>query len=348
MLKYSSSFFTNSLICAAVIIVLGIAALRPNLTALTSGEQPQRPAKLNWYRGNTHTHTLNSDGDSTPEEVVRWYRENGYKFLFLTDHNYLTEVDGLNAVHGAREKFLVIKGEEVTEQLNGKQIHINGLNVEQLVEPQGGKSVVDVMQRNVNAIRTARGIPHVNHPNFHWSITADDLMQLQNSKLFEIYNGHHRVNNLGGGGMPSLEEMWDILLTSGKLQYGVAVDDAHHFKRPWDPNADKPGKGWIYVRAASLTPAAIIGAMEKGDFYASTGVEFDDYQVSNKQIKITMKARDPYIRFRVQFIGSGGKLLKEVTDNPATYDIQGNEKYVRAKVIESNGEYAWTQPVILP
>lgn len=28
-----------------------------------------------WFKGNTHTHTLNSDGDSTPDEVVRWYRE---------------------------------------------------------------------------------------------------------------------------------------------------------------------------------------------------------------------------------------------------------------------------------
>jgi hypothetical protein len=29
---------------------------------------------LHWYKGNTHTHTLNSDGDSTPDEMVRWYR----------------------------------------------------------------------------------------------------------------------------------------------------------------------------------------------------------------------------------------------------------------------------------
>ena len=51
-----------------------------------------------WYKGNLHTHTLNSDGDSTPDEVVRWYREHGYDFLVLTDHNVMTEVDGLNAV----------------------------------------------------------------------------------------------------------------------------------------------------------------------------------------------------------------------------------------------------------
>ena len=62
-----------------------------------------------WFKGNTHTHTLNSDGDSTPDEVVRWYREHGYQFLVLTDHNFLTSVDGLNALHGASDRFLVIQ-----------------------------------------------------------------------------------------------------------------------------------------------------------------------------------------------------------------------------------------------
>ena len=33
-----------------------------------------------WYKGNTHAHTLNSDGDVLPEEVVRWYRTHGEQF----------------------------------------------------------------------------------------------------------------------------------------------------------------------------------------------------------------------------------------------------------------------------
>src|SRR5262247_1229387 len=81
-----------------------------------------------WYKGNTHTHTVNSDGDSTPDEVIRWYREHGYNFLVLSDHNYLTEVDGLNAVFGAPGKFIVIRGEEVSDKFQEKPIHLNGLN----------------------------------------------------------------------------------------------------------------------------------------------------------------------------------------------------------------------------
>src|SRR6187200_3116832 len=81
-----------------------------------------------WYKGNTHTHTLNSDGDSTPDDVVRWYREHRYQFLVLTDHNYQTRVGELNALHGAEERFLVVKGEEVTSTAGGKPVHVNGLD----------------------------------------------------------------------------------------------------------------------------------------------------------------------------------------------------------------------------
>ena len=107
-----------------------------------------------WYKGNTHTHTLNSDGDSTPDDVVRWYREHGYQFLVLTDHNFLTTVDGLNALHGADEKFLVVKGEEVTDRFDDKSLHINGLDVGR--RSAAGRHVRrDVLQRNVDAIRAA-------------------------------------------------------------------------------------------------------------------------------------------------------------------------------------------------
>ena len=108
---------------------------------------------LRWYKGNTHTHTLNSDGDSTPDDVVRWYREHGYQFLVLTDHNFLTSVDGLNALHGADERFLVVKGEEVTSSGEGKPVHVNSLDGAKRVGAQSGGSVLEVLQRSVDAIR---------------------------------------------------------------------------------------------------------------------------------------------------------------------------------------------------
>jgi predicted metal-dependent phosphoesterase TrpH len=325
-----------------IIAALILAALIFNLAIHPSAQEKR------WYKGNTHTHTINSDGDSTPDEVVRWYRERGYNFLVLSDHNYLTEVDGLNAVFGAANKFIVIKGEEISDKFQEKPIHINGLNVKQVVEPQGGDSVASTVQNNVNAIRKVEGVPHVNHPNFHWAIGANDLKSVKNYRLFEIYNGHPQVNNLGGGGMPGLEAMWDDILSAGMILYGIAVDDAHYFKTPWDKTKSTPGHGWVMVRAANLTAGDILRALEQGDFYASTGVTLQDYSASDKEIKIDIaedaRSRSKYI---VQFIGRWGKVLKEVTTNPAVYTFKGDEFYVRAKIIESNGKAAWTQPVFL-
>lgn len=306
---------------------------------------PQPEKKSKWFKGNTHTHTINSDGDSTPDEVVRWYREQGYNFLVLSDHNFITKVEGLNSIFAAEGQFLLIPGEEISDKFGDKPIHINGLNVDQTVQPQGGKSVADLIQNNVDEIRSAKGIPHINHPNFGWAITTEDLKKIENYKLFEIFNGHPLVNNFGGGGKPGLEEMWDSILSSGKLVYGIAVDDAHTFKTPWNSNASLPGKGWIYVRAEQLTTHEILSSLEKGDFYASTGVELNDFQVTDKNMTVNIRELKNS-KYRVQFIGKNGKILGEVVNNPAVFEFRGDEMYIRAKVIESNGKFAWTQPVM--
>jgi hypothetical protein len=327
-------------------VVTIVAVISLALLAAVRGAQPQPspPAAGRWYKGNTHTHTLNSDGDSTPDDVAKWYREHGYRFLVLSDHNVLTGVDGLNAVHGAAEQFLLIKGEEVTDRFGDKPLHINGLDVSSLVEAQHGSSVTDVLQRSVDAIRKAGGVPHINHPNFDWAITTDDLKAVRNDRLFEIYNGHHQVNNAGGGGVPGMEEVWDRILSSGKLIYGLADDDAHVFKQPGNPNVPGPGRGWVFVRAERLAPRPIVEALDRGDFYASTGVELADYQVTDKAITITIKT-EASSKYRVQFIGRDGTILSEAISSPAVYTFKGDELYVRAKVLESNGRFAWTQPV---
>jgi hypothetical protein len=322
-----------------------IATIAVAMAAGTADAQAAPPA-WRWYKGNTHTHTLNSDGDSSPDEVARWYREHGYNFLVLSDHNYLTSVDGINAVIGASGQFLLIPGEEITDRVGEKPLHINGLEVQRLVRPQGGATIVEAAQRDIDAIRAASGVPHINHPNFGWAWTVDELKQIQRTRLFEIFNGHPLVNNVGGGGMPGLEEMWDMILSSGKLLYGIAVDDAHHFKRPWDPTASAPGKGWLYVRATELSSRAILAALEAGDFYASTGVELADIQSTPRSMTVTVTAQGT-TKFRVQFIGQDGTLLQESVASPATYTFKGTERYVRAKVIDSNGHMAWVQPVML-
>lgn len=143
-----------------------------------------------------------------------------------------------------------------------------------------------------------------------------------------------------------LEEAWDAILSSGVLLYGIAVDDAHVFKRPGDPIVPGPGRGWVVVRARRLEVRALLEALERGDFYASTGVELQDYTVTNRSMTITVKP-DPWAKYRIQFLGRGGRLLREATTSPATCAFTGGEDYVRAKVLESNGRIAWLQPVMV-
>jgi hypothetical protein len=162
--------------------------------------------------------------------------------------------------------------------------------------------------------------------------------------LFEVFNGHPQVNNLGGGGVPGLEDTWDRILSSGKLIYGIAVDDAHYFKRPEDKAAPRPGFGWVYVRVARLEPRAVVEALERGEFYSSTGVELESIESSPQAITITVK-QERQSKYRIEFIGRQGKLLAESTTSPATYTVKGDEGYVRARVLESNGKVAWIQPV---
>ena len=61
-------------------------------------------------------------------------------------------------------------------------------------------------------------------------------------------------------------------------------------------------------------------------------------------LTITVKT-EPQSKYRIQFIGKQGAILSEAMVSPATYTFKGDESYVRAKVIESNGKLAWVQPV---
>ena len=287
-------------------------------------------ASLVWLKGNMHTHTSMSDGDSPPEEVARWYRDRGYQFLVITDHDKVTNI-------AAPEGLVLIPGEEVTDRLSGKSLHVNAIGLTRVVPPQRGSTKVEVLQRNIDAVREAGGIPLVNHPNFGWAFGTEELMQLRGVTLLEIASGHPYVN---AQGPPSVESMWDDLLTAGKRVWGVAVDDSHHLKRPWDTDVALPGKAWVVVRAEKADAKSILGALERGKFYASTGVELEDFDASSVKVKEKNTAH-----YRIQFIGAKGRVLQETLGPTASYKVRGDEVYVRAKVIDSNGRMAWTQPV---
>jgi hypothetical protein len=225
--------------------------------------------------------------------------------------------------------------------------------------PQGEKGIAtgitmaEGYAKNIAAIRAAGGIPQVNHPNYRWSVRLNDVVNLPDSTLFEIANAHTLVNNPGsadadGRVVPSTEALWDSLLTRGKVLFAVGDDDAHSFKLQDadDYELTRPGRSWIMVRADTLTAPAILGAIRRGDFYASTGVTIADLVMTKQEMRLTMdRPKSDDRLFVTEFVGRGGKVLSTVRGLTATYSVKGDEGYVRARVTDSNGRHAWTQAV---
>lgn len=318
------------------VLVLAIAsAIHPSAA--------QQPAPLNWYRGNLHTHTINSDGDSSPWDLVTWYKRNGYQFLAITDHNTLTDPAPFDS--NPNDNFLLVGAEEVT---NDKTVHVNAIGITKVIPPQQGLTVTELLQASIDAIRAQEAVPLVNHPNFRWAFTASEMLPLKGPFLLEIASGHPAVNHGGSGTVPGTEQMWDQLLSSGMRVFGAAVDDAHNFVQDFTLDRANPGRAWVVVRAARLTRDHIVRALIAGDFYASTGIELRNVDVTPDALTVEIQPSVPSQspkRYRVVFIGRNGRELATSHDNPARYRFTGSEGYVRARIEDSGGLRAWTQPV---
>lgn len=330
------------------------AMRRSVLVLIAFGLLAELACEAQWFKGNTHSHTINSGGDSTPDEVAKWYLEHDYDFLFITDHGMVTDVDALNTLLGGDGHFLIIRGEELISDFatpaGNVHVHVNSLNPRTTAKPCQGKTARDTLQEDLDAIRAASGVAQINHPNFMWQLKADDIAVVKGAQLLEIANMHPLVNSFGAGpDFPSAEALWDAVLSRGVILWGVASDDTHDLKDgPSSATAGKPGRGWIVVHAQHLTADEITRAIDNGDFYSSTGVTLNSYSAIGAKISIDIKAQAGFMtQYRTQFIGRNGVVLEDITANPAIYLIKGDEGYVRARITDSNGKMAWTQPVFV-
>ena len=294
-----------------------------------------------WYKGNVHTHTTKSDGDADPEVVVEWYKNHDYDFLVLSDHNHRTIIDGYS------DALILIPGEEVSARILGGDIpiHLNGIGISRVVEPIDAGGVVETLQANVDLITEAGGIASLNHPNASWAYDHKDIVQIEGATLLEVYNGWPGSNSEGAPGKYSGEEIWDNVLSTGKIIYGIAVDDAHHYS-DFTHTMANPGRGWVVVNAEQLTNESIIDSLIAGKFYFSTGIDIEDISMLDEGIELVISQHRDYI-YNTKFIGKDGEVLKEVTGLQPKYEFSGDEEYVRASIKSSIGTRAWTQPTFL-
>jgi hypothetical protein len=268
------------------------------------------------------------------------------------------------------DSFLFIMSEEITDKGGA---HINAHNLDVAIKPRGGANSAERTRNNIAAVEEHRAtsdrniISVVNHPNYVWTLKAEEIANIPGARMFEVYNGHTMTNSAGDSLHPSTDQMWDVMLTmrhqtGGAPIYGLATDDAHDY-RAFSDTISMPGRGWVMVRAAHLTPDLLVSALASGDFYASTGVTLRDVRRDRRGISIAIAPQEG-VAYRTQFIGTRrngrvGEVLLEVDGLTAEYKFKGDERYVRAKVVSSRQksdpvsrrrlaekETAWIQPVL--
>lgn len=305
-----------------------------------------------WYAGNIHCHSNFSDGDAKPGKVAQWYREHGYSFLSLTDHNSLTPPEEYSQ---GSPGFIEIPGSEYTCQAGEKKIHVhvNGIGLKEKIPlPERDLSVIESLQLGIDGVREQGGLSMVNHPCWLWSFGSNEMKKLKGVQLFEVWNGAPTSNNEGNSQQESTEEIWDALLTEGMEIFGVASDDAHHYQDKdivVSPNGfrDTPGTGWVWVQAEELSSESILKALAEGDFIASNGVKLKSLERSREKLAFEIDPPGPYMTFSTTFIGRNGSVLSEQEGLFPSYEPRGDEGYVRARIKSSDGMKGWVQPVFL-
>ena len=290
----------------SIAFALGLTAA---LAAHAGAQEPR------WFKGNTHSHARTwlpiPHGDSSPARMARWYKERGYHFLCLSDHNRVGRQERARDLVDAG--FVLIPGSEVTtdtramplyRRLNrgapDRVVHTTALGIDaagwdERVHRDFGpsSSVADILRTHREATERHGGLSIVNHPNFRDPIGPDELIAA-GVGLFEVWNAYPHARNGASPGRLSTEALWDAVLSRGHRLFGVASDDAHHTKR-WNRWLTEetgiraePGGGWIMVRAARLAPDALLAAIRAGDFYASTGVALAALEVDAQRLSLAV------------------------------------------------------------
>ncbi|MFC2076949.1 CehA/McbA family metallohydrolase [candidate division KSB1 bacterium] len=297
------------------------------------------PSNGKWFKGSIHGHSLFSDGDASPEQIADVYRELDYDFVILTEHNRLTPADRLPVYDNG--DFLMFAGEEVTAEADGLPVHVNAYGLNRTVTPVNHDSVQDTLQANIDLVLDAGGVPQVNHPNFRWAFTHRQLHNVSGYNLMEIFNGHADVANGGDSSHPSHEFIWDQLLTYGRKIFGVAADDAHHYLG--SARRHPPGRGWINLRIDKLSVDSVVEGIHRGMFYSSTGPSLEELSCSNGTLRV--KVADYTPGTLCLYIGAGGRLLYYSDEASSEFSLPGDEPYVRARIDDTRGRSAWTQPL---
>ena len=300
--------------------------------------------KERMLKGALHCHTTRSDGDGTPEEVIRLHVSKGYDFLAITDHrrynykNFAPDTD-ITIIPGMEYDSTFERG------LGFRCFHIvclgpddetNGFAQDQYFE-SGHSTCQEDFQPYLDWLHKNGQMTIYAHPE--WSSTPTKYFdRLRGNFAMEVWN----TGCAEEGNEDMNAPYWDEILGEGQPVFGVATDDGHPMRQHC--------RGWVMVRAKSRSVKDILAALREGAFYASTGPVIHDFYVEDGIAHIQCDpaawiefSSDMHPTRRIR--GEEGKTVTE-----ASYDLSryGGYRYVRASVVGENGLRAWTNPIFLP
>jgi len=219
-----------------------------------------------WYRAALHAHTTNSDGQMSPEALVRHYRTAGFDVLAITDHWHVTDL-----AERSTPDFLVLPGIEYNARGPGvgalRLYHLVGIGVSQPVEEANAPAAF------VEAIHAQGGVAIIAHPS--WSgLEGSDLLG-NGADAVEVWNDGCELEVARGDSSPQ----WDAALARGVVLGGIAADDSHY------PGFDS-ARAWVALRLTELTRDAVLAALRERRYYASTGPVIHDIAVEGQFVRV--------------------------------------------------------------
>lgn len=291
-----------------------------------------------FWRGNIHTHSNQSDGKLSSDQVVEAYKNAGYDFLQLSEHFISHYNWPINDTRKFRSNdFTTLIGVELhaPETSAGELWHIVAAGLPLDFPPCGLNETGPQLARRAREAGAFIGIAHP-----AWSqLTLEDGLTIESAHAVEIYNHGCAIENDRGDGW----YLHDQLINAGKRFSAYATDDAH-FKSP-----DYFG-GWVNVKAQSLDPDILLQALKDGQYYSSQGPELYDIKLRGKEIEITCSPVDSItvVCGNSRTCVKTGKALTSAPFDLSRLDqgwlLKKPSPWFRVTVIDHAGKRAWSNP----
>ena len=307
------------------------------------------------YKGGLHCHTTRSDGAGSPEEVIRLHKANGYDFLALTDHRYynytnfapetdITIIPGMEYDGGG---FPTITDNEDTltpafDASGFRCFHTVCIGPE---KDDGNGYEQDQRFTSARVTSQEEYQPYLDdlHANGQMTGYCHPEWSSTPARYFSRLKGNFAMESWNSGWVQECDmdtdaAYWDELLGQGIRIWGVATDDGHAMRNHCC--------GWVRVRAESNSVRAILDALKDGKFYSSCGPEiYDFYYEDGKAVVICSDAS----KVRLQADKHPTRIVRSAdgTLTRAEFNIGTGYSYIRATVIDKNGNFAWTNPIFL-